>query len=153
MKKILDMMTTKEYANKLCLKLIFFSNLVHMILSVYDLDEDVFSSYIDSDDNTLIRKQCEKIDTDDINDSFVKVFPMMIRIDNDWVESSDILISRCDRFVWWWIDYLCYSLDDTDDHVHILEAISTYKMFKKTGPLLLSDVNRLFFPNIVTKEV
>ena len=37
---------------------------------------------------------------------------MMIKIDDgSWVESEDIKISERDKFLWWWVDYLCYSVD------------------------------------------
>ena len=115
MNKILTAMLITDYANKTRLKPVLFSNIVHMILSVYALDEESFKEHLHlHNEQNVAHLQItgKPITSEDINNSSVKMFPMMIKIDDgSWVESEDIKISERDKFLWWWVDYLCYSVD------------------------------------------
>ena len=153
MTKILAMMKTTLYANKTRLKPVLFSNIVHMILSVYALDEDEFKRSLKNSSNddidTDLDDKCTCIESDDIKQSSVKMFPMMIRHDTGWDESPDIKISKRDRFIWWWVDYLCTSFDVVKNHDHILSAIAPCAMFLKKEYTTFTEIDQLFFPGTV----
>ena len=154
MTKLIATMKTTEYTNKMRLKPVLFSNLVHMILSVYALNEDQFQTYLDGngEDDASLSEKCAKIDSEDIKKSTVQMFPMMIRHDHGWDESPDIEISSRDRFLWWWVDYLCFSFEDETNHSHILAAITTCSMFKKKTLTTFKDIDQIFFPDTVKDD-
>lgn len=156
MTRMLAMMKTSDYANKMRLKPVLFSNIVRMILSVYALDEEDFKKklHIINDENVVdLKTTCKSISTEDIKHSSLKMFPMMIRHDDGWVESEDISISERDRFIWWWVDYLCYSVDTAEDQPHILHAIPTCAMFLKKPDTKFNDIEQIFFPPTVKHMV
>jgi hypothetical protein len=64
MTRMLAMMKTSDYANKMRLKPVLFSNIVRMILSVYALDEEDFKKklHIINDENVVdLKTTCKSI--------------------------------------------------------------------------------------------
>ena len=157
MNKILTAMLITDYANKTRLKPVLFSNIVHMILSVYALDEESFKEHLHlHNEQNVAHLQItgKPITSEDINNSSVKMFPMMIKIDDgSWVESEDIKISERDKFLWWWVDYLCYSVDIKKNQPHILQAISTCAMLQKKNVTKFTKIDQIFLPSTVKDSV
>ena len=87
-----------------------------------------------------------------IQASQIKIFPMMVNNGKEWVVSADIPISRRDRFVWWWVEYISTSMENADKLKAFLTSVQVCAFFNKKKPLPFTNKSQVFFPPSVQNE-
>jgi len=157
MKKVYDNIPSKDYTHKLRVKSALFSNFVNLILAVYECTEDDFNEYLGQDDDgddPIMKVACAEggITNETIQASQIKIFPMMVNNDKEWVESTDILISHRDRFVWWWVEYISTSMQSGDTLKAFLKSVQICAFFNKKKPLPFTKTSQVFFPPTIKDE-
>ena len=157
MKKVYDNIPSKDYTHKLRVKSGLFSNFVYLILGVYECTEKDFNEYLDQDDNNsdpIMKEACADrcITNEIIQASQIKIFPMMVNNGKEWVVSADIPISRRDRFVWWWVEYISTSMENADKLKAFLTSVQVCAFFNKKKPIRFTNKRQVFFPTSVQNE-
>jgi len=76
----------------------------------------------------------------------------MVNNGKEWVVSTDIPISRRDRFVWWWVEYISTSMQSVDTLKAFLTSVQICAFFNKKRPLPFIKTSQVFFPPSVQND-